>query len=220
VPRWEPNARVRLIESALELFEEQGYDETGVAEIAQRAGLTKTTFFRHFPDKREVLFAGQEAHSELLAQAVADAPPHATPLQMVRSALEALAGSLAIAGIGVVMERFFLRRLHLQELPQALLTFGFLFIFSDLATLIWGTNPQTIPRPAIFSQSIAMGGFFYPSYRLFISAFGLIVAGLLWWIQEGETTINKLERWLQNDTVNRFADAREFLPKLFSSGGP
>jgi AcrR family transcriptional regulator len=93
VPRWEPNARVRLVESALELFEEQGYDETGVAEIAQRAGLTKTTYFRHFPDKREVLFAGQEAHNELLADAVADARPDATPLQMVQAAVEALAAT-------------------------------------------------------------------------------------------------------------------------------
>ena len=91
--RWEPNPRVRLVESALELFEEQGYDQAGVTEIAQRAGLTKTTFFRHFPDKREVLFAGQEAHNELLAQAIADAPSDATPLQMVEAALDALAAT-------------------------------------------------------------------------------------------------------------------------------
>ena len=93
MPRWEPNARVRLVESALELFEEQGYDKTGVTEIAERAGLTKTTFFRHFPDKREVLFAGQEAHNELLADAVADAPEDATPLEMVEAALGALAAT-------------------------------------------------------------------------------------------------------------------------------
>jgi AcrR family transcriptional regulator len=93
VSRWEPNARVRLVESALELFEEQGYDKTGVIEIAQRAGLTKTTFFRHFPDKREVLFAGQEAHNDVLAEAIADAPLDATPLQMVGAALDALAAT-------------------------------------------------------------------------------------------------------------------------------
>ena len=57
--RWEPNARERLVRAALDLFTEQGYDATTVNEIADRAGLTKTTFFRHFPDKREVLFAGQ-----------------------------------------------------------------------------------------------------------------------------------------------------------------
>lgn len=99
--------------------------------------------------------------------------------------LAVLAGSLAIAVVGVVMERFFLRRFHLQELPQALLTFGFLFIFSDLATVIWGGNPETIPKPAMFQSSVQLGGFYYPSYRLFIIGFGLVIAALLWWLQDG-----------------------------------
>jgi branched-chain amino acid transport system permease protein len=99
--------------------------------------------------------------------------------------LAALAGSLAIAVVGVVMERFFLRRFHLQELPQALLTFGFLFIFSDLATVIWGGNPETIPKPAMFQSSVQLGGFYYPSYRLFIIGFGLVIAAALWWLQDG-----------------------------------
>jgi branched-chain amino acid transport system permease protein len=99
--------------------------------------------------------------------------------------LAVLAGSLAIAAVGVVMERFFLRRFHLQELPQALLTFGFLFIFSDLATVIWGGNPETIPKPAMFQSSVQLGGFYYPSYRLFIIGFGLVIAAALWWLQDG-----------------------------------
>jgi AcrR family transcriptional regulator len=89
--RWEPNARERLVRAALDLFTEQGYDATTVTEIAERAGgLTKTTFFRHFPDKREVLFAGQENHRRLLADAIAAAPASATPLQAVAAALDAL----------------------------------------------------------------------------------------------------------------------------------
>ncbi len=107
--------------------------------------------------------------------------------------LAALAGSLAIAMVGVVMERFFLRRFHLQELPQALVTFGFLFIFSDLATVIWGGNPETIPKPAMFQSSVQLGGFYYPSYRLFIIGFGLVVAALLWWLQDG-TRIGEMVR--------------------------
>jgi branched-chain amino acid transport system permease protein len=98
--------------------------------------------------------------------------------------LAALAASLAIAVIGVLMERFFLRRFHLQELPQALLTFGFLFIFTDLATVIWGSNPETIPKPEMFAGSVQIGPSFYPSYRLFIIGFGFVVAALLWWLQE------------------------------------
>ena len=99
--------------------------------------------------------------------------------------LAVLVASCAIAFVGVIMERFFLRRVHLQELPQALLTFGFLFIFSDLATVIWGSNPQTMPKPVMFGASIQIGSFFYPSDRLFIIGFALVVAALLWWLQEG-----------------------------------
>jgi AcrR family transcriptional regulator len=90
--RWEPNARERLVRAALDLFTEQRYDATTVSEIAERAGgLTKTTFFRHFTDKREVLFAGQEVHSRLMADAIAAAPDSATPLQAVSAAIDALA---------------------------------------------------------------------------------------------------------------------------------
>lgn len=99
--------------------------------------------------------------------------------------LAVVAGSFGIALIGVIMERFFLRRLHAQELPQALLTFGFLFIFSDLATVIWGTNPQTIPKPAMLAGALQIGGFFYPCYRLFIIVLGLVIAAALWWLQDG-----------------------------------
>src|ERR1700734_3756817 len=81
--RWEPNTRERLGRAPPDLFTERGYDATTVSEIAERAGgLTKMTFFRHFPDKREVLFAaGQEVHSRLLADAIAAAPVPATPLE-------------------------------------------------------------------------------------------------------------------------------------------
>jgi AcrR family transcriptional regulator len=95
--RWEPNTRERLVRAALELFTEQGYDATTVSEIAERAGgLTKMTFFRHFPDKREVLFAaGQEVHSRLMADAIAAAPDSATPLQAVAAALDAVTATFA-----------------------------------------------------------------------------------------------------------------------------
>jgi AcrR family transcriptional regulator len=66
---------------------------TTVTQIAERAGLTKATFFRHFPDKREVLFAGQEAHSRLIADGVAAAPDSATPLEAVGAALDAITAS-------------------------------------------------------------------------------------------------------------------------------
>ena len=72
--RWEPNARGRLEQAALELFGERGFEQTTVAEIAERAGLTKRTFFRHFADKREVLFGGGDELQELFVSGLADAP--------------------------------------------------------------------------------------------------------------------------------------------------
>ncbi len=87
--RWEPNARARLEQAALELYIERGFEQTTVVEIARQAGLTERTFFRYFTDKREVLFAGASALQELLVSAVAGAPDTAAPLDAVAAALEA-----------------------------------------------------------------------------------------------------------------------------------
>jgi AcrR family transcriptional regulator len=85
--RWEPGARERLVLAAVDLFTEQGYDATTVAQIAERAGVTKSTFFRHFPDKRELLVAGQETLSGLLTEGIAQAPGNASPLEAVAAGL-------------------------------------------------------------------------------------------------------------------------------------
>jgi AcrR family transcriptional regulator len=87
--RWEPDARGRLAKAAMELYAEQGFEQTTVAEIAARAGLTERTFFRHFTDKREVLFYGTEMLRGLLTRAVTDSPPAATTLDAVGAAFEA-----------------------------------------------------------------------------------------------------------------------------------
>jgi AcrR family transcriptional regulator len=92
--RWEPNARGRLAKAALELYAERGFEQTTVAEIAARAGLTERTFFRHFADKREVLFYGMEMARDLLMRAVAEAPASATPMEAVCAAFEAFGAVL------------------------------------------------------------------------------------------------------------------------------
>jgi AcrR family transcriptional regulator len=89
--RWEPNARERLERAALTLFIENGYDATTVAGIADRAGLTKSTFFRHFADKREVLFFGQDMLAQLFSDAIRNAPPAATTVDCLAAALESAA---------------------------------------------------------------------------------------------------------------------------------
>ena len=86
--RWAPGARERLLVAAMERFTEQGYDATTVTEIAERAGVTKSTFFRHFPDKRALLEAGQETLSTLLVEGIAAAPDDAGPLDAVAAGLE------------------------------------------------------------------------------------------------------------------------------------
>jgi AcrR family transcriptional regulator len=85
--RWQPGATQRLVVAAVDLFIEQGYDATTVAQIAERAGVTRSTFFRHFSDKRELLVAGQETLSRLLAAGIAEAPDNATPLEAVAAGL-------------------------------------------------------------------------------------------------------------------------------------
>jgi branched-chain amino acid transport system permease protein len=117
--------------------------------------------------------------------------------------LAVVSAAFAIAIIGIVIERFFLRRFHLQELPQALVTFGFLFIISDLTTVIWGANPQTIPKPAMFDGTVHLGWFYYPEYRLFIIGFGLIIAALLWWLQEGTRIGAMLRASVDDEEVAR-----------------
>jgi AcrR family transcriptional regulator len=92
--RWEPGARERLVVAAVDLFTEQGYDATTVAQIAERAGVTKSTFFRHFPDKRELLVAGQETLSRLLAEGIAEAPAAASPLEAVAAGLDRASGAI------------------------------------------------------------------------------------------------------------------------------
>ncbi|WKE67924.1 TetR family transcriptional regulator [Streptomyces sp. WP-1] len=88
--RWEPNTRERLAKAALDLYGERGFEQTTVAEIARSAGLTERTFFRHYADKREVLFSGAVELEQLLAKAVADAPPSAAPIEAVAAGLDAM----------------------------------------------------------------------------------------------------------------------------------
>lgn len=89
--RWEPDAVGRLQQAALELYAEHGYEQTTVAEIAARAGLSERTYFRHFADKREVLFHGSEMLQEALVCAVEAAPAADPPLDAIAFGLRKIA---------------------------------------------------------------------------------------------------------------------------------
>ena len=87
--RWQPDARGRLAQAAMELYLERGFGQTTVAQIAERAGVTERTFFRYFADKREMLFDGSGRLQQLMVDAVTAAPAEAAPLEAVGAALEA-----------------------------------------------------------------------------------------------------------------------------------
>lgn len=89
--RWEPGAQERLQAAALELFATRGFEQTTTAEIAQAVGLTERTFFRHFSDKREVLFHGQDQFVQVFLDGVDAVPLDARPLAVIASALQAAA---------------------------------------------------------------------------------------------------------------------------------
>lgn len=98
--------------------------------------------------------------------------------------LAAVTGIATVVVLGILMERVFLRRLPREELPQALLTFGFLLIVGDVSLWIWGGTPQTLPKPEMFAHSVRLGPLIFPSYRLFVIAVGAVVGLALWFLQE------------------------------------
>ena len=140
--RWQPNARGRLEQATLELFAERGYEQTTVAEIAGRAGLTERTFFRHFTDKREALFSGQGALEELLVNAVAAAPQAATPI-------DAVAAALAAAGA-----QFAQRREDLQLRQAIIATYPELAGMSGCSTPVAGDPIAVVPVVAALFASL------------------------------------------------------------------
>jgi branched-chain amino acid transport system permease protein len=98
--------------------------------------------------------------------------------------LAVLLGALAIAAVGIGEWNAFLKRLSGQELGQVLTTMGFALIFQDLALVIWGGDPYTIPVPAVLSGSYTVGRLYFPVYRIFIVAVAALVAVILWLVLE------------------------------------
>jgi branched-chain amino acid transport system permease protein len=98
--------------------------------------------------------------------------------------LAGLVATVVVALLGILMERVFLRRVPREELPQALLTFGWLLIVADVSLWIWGGTPETLPRPELFERSVRIGTLVFPSYRLFVIAVGVAIGVTLWALQE------------------------------------
>jgi len=103
--RWQPDSRGRLQEAALALYSERGFDQTTAAQIAERAGLTERTFFRHFADKREVLFGGSALLKERIVAGVAGAPATDGALDAVSVGLDAAADMLGESRRDLALQR-------------------------------------------------------------------------------------------------------------------
>jgi AcrR family transcriptional regulator len=103
--RWQPDSRGRLQEAALALYSERGFDQTTAAQIADRAGLTERTFFRHFADKREVLFGGSALLQERIVAGVTDAPAADGPFDAVACGLDAAASMLGESRRDLALQR-------------------------------------------------------------------------------------------------------------------
>jgi AcrR family transcriptional regulator len=91
--RWMPDAQGRMIRAAMELFAERGFEQTTAVDIAERAGVTERTFFRHFADKREVLFDGSATMVHTVHEAILAAPGDLSPLEAALTGIVA-AGNL------------------------------------------------------------------------------------------------------------------------------
>ncbi len=113
-------------------------------------------------------------------------------------ALACLAGAVAIALVGMGMERFFLRRLRGETLGQVLMTIGFALIFQDLALLIWGGDPYTVPIPKLLTGTVRVGGAVFPIYRIFIVGVAVVV-GLALWLAMDRTRVGAMIRAAVDD---------------------
>jgi len=107
--------------------------------------------------------------------------------------LALIGGSVAAALVGMVMQRFFLRRFYLEELQQVLLTFGFVLVIADICLVIWGGSPQALPQPTSFKGSMWIGKIVFPKYRLLVIMGGVIIALGMWIFQE-KTKIGAIVR--------------------------
>jgi AcrR family transcriptional regulator len=103
--RWDPGTEQRLIQAALDLYSQHGYDNVTITQIAERAGITRRSYFRYFPDKREVLFARSEQLPLAMADAVTTLDESLDPLTTALRAISEVGTALTARIVGVIERR-------------------------------------------------------------------------------------------------------------------
>ena len=98
--------------------------------------------------------------------------------------LAVVLGALAVMVLGSLTEEFLLKRFHLKDLPQVLLTMGLAFVIADTSLVIWGGEPMVMASPQWLRGAARIGPIYYPKYRLFVIAVSAAVAVILWVFQE------------------------------------
>jgi branched-chain amino acid transport system permease protein len=128
--------------------------------------------------------------------------------------LAALLSGLAMAVIGGLIERFLLKRLSGQELPQVLLTLGFSFIIADLCLMIWTGDPWQPPTPAGLRGAVQVAGLFFPIYRLAIVVVAVVVAVALWLLVDWTRLGAKIRAGVDDAPIARMVGIR--VSRLFT----
>jgi AcrR family transcriptional regulator len=162
--RWEPDARGRMIKAAMDLFAERGFEQTTAGDIAESAGVTERTFFRHFADKREVLFDGSAVLERTVCEAMLAAPGDLPPLDA------ALAG---IAAGGELLEErreHAVRRSRIVAATPALQERELLKLASMAAATTAALRARGVPEPAASLAAHSAVTVFHVAFARWIAA--------------------------------------------------
>ena len=141
--RWAPDAAIRLERAALELFAEQGYAETTVPQITERAGLTTRTFFRHFADKPEVLFFREREFPTVVTNVLSHAPADLDPWALVMFGLEAVTANRFDQWRGDLLVRREILRADVRLRERELLKSAVLADAIEQSLLDYNVDPAT-----------------------------------------------------------------------------
>jgi AcrR family transcriptional regulator len=162
--RWEPDAQGRMIRAAMELFTERGFEATTAGDIAERAGVTERTFFRHFADKREVLFEGSVTMQQATYDAILAAPAESSPLEA------ALAGIVAAGDLLEDRRDHAVRRSKIVADNPSLQERELLKLAAMTETTARALRERGVPEPAATLAAHSAVTVFHVAFARWVSA--------------------------------------------------